>query len=347
MRNASPYDDIDPMQRWSAAASAIHHGSLDPQGRVKFTIGPDEKIASAGSCFSQRIAERLRVRTNNYFIAERAPTWLTPEQAERFGYAPFSARHGLVFTTAQLLQLVDRAFGRFVPLETAWPSASGYIDPFRPRIAPEPFSSLIELQSDREKHLASVRRMFESVDVFVFTMGLTELWRDRRDGAVFPFCPGVAGGTFDAAAHEFCNLNFAQNFSNLKTFVEFVRAVNPKIKIILTVSPVPIGATIEPQHVVRATTYTKSVLRVVAEEISRAYPFVDYFAGYEMVSQAFTGIDSFVEDRRHLTSEAIERVVDTFCSHYLCEPGPREAPASIAPEAYDALLACDEDLFAR
>ncbi len=39
-------------------------------------------------------------------------------------------------------------------------------------------------------HLAAVRRMFEESHLFIFTVGLTEIWESTVDGAVFPVAPG-------------------------------------------------------------------------------------------------------------------------------------------------------------
>ena len=51
-----------------------------------------------------------------------------------------------------------------------------------------------------------MRLACETLDVFVFTLGPTELWRSREDGAAFPLCPGVLGGDCSPARHEFVNL---------------------------------------------------------------------------------------------------------------------------------------------
>jgi hypothetical protein len=47
--------------------------------------------------------------------------------------------------------------------------------------------------------------MFEKLDVFTFTLGLTEAWRNRNDGAVFPLPPGVSGGEMNDQRYEFIN----------------------------------------------------------------------------------------------------------------------------------------------
>ena len=51
--------------------------------------------------------------------------------------------------------------------------------------------SVEELTEDRSRHLAAVRQMFETLDVFVFTLGLTESWEHVPDGAALPLAPGL------------------------------------------------------------------------------------------------------------------------------------------------------------
>jgi hypothetical protein len=344
--NRSPYDDIAPTQRWSTVARDVDAGTLDAQPSVRFVIEPGTTIASAGSCFAGRLAAALRGDGVPYFVAEPAPKWLTPERQLAFGYRPFSARYGLIFSAEQLRQLLERAYGRLVPREVYWERASRFVDPFRPRITPTGYATVEELVADREQHLEAVRRMFEQSGVFLFTLGLTEHWRDRSDGAVFPYCPGVDGGSFDPARHEFHNATVRETVDSLAAFLAALRKVNAAARVILSVSPVPIGATMENVHVAQASTYTKSVLRVAAEEMRRAYDFVDYFAAYELVSQSFFGRDPFTDDRRHLKPEVVDEVVARFRSLYL--PHARSSPV----HEHESIVVreqipCDEDILAR
>ncbi|HWT04347.1 MAG TPA: GSCFA domain-containing protein, partial [Xanthomonadales bacterium] len=106
--------------------------TVDPQGPVKFGLAPSAKIASAGSCFAQRLAVRLQGMGLDYAVAER-------------GGEPYSARYGDVYTSRQLVQLLERALGRFDPLERAWSAPGGYVDPFRPNVAAGTFASVAEL----------------------------------------------------------------------------------------------------------------------------------------------------------------------------------------------------------
>ena len=53
---------------------------------------------------------------------------------------------------------------------------------------------------------------------------------------------------------------------------------------ILTVSPVPLVATAAGKHVLVATTYSKSVLRVACEEVCQKAADVMYFPSYEIIT---------------------------------------------------------------
>ena len=233
------------------------------------------RIASAGSCFAQHIRNALVAEGYNYLITE-------PEDGRRDrNFGIFPARFGNIYTTPQLLQLFQRAFGLFEPVEDVWQDGCAFFDPFRPHVEPGGFTSVEALRADRAAHLAAVRKMFEQVDLFIFTLGLTEAWRNQRDGAVFQVCPGASVGTFDPQRHEFINFDVAESTAALFAFVDAMAVVNATAKIILTVSPVPLVATMSGSNVIQASSYSKSVLRVVAEKARRSYAHVDYFPSYE------------------------------------------------------------------
>ncbi len=211
--------------------------------------------------------------------------------------APLPARYGNVYTTLQLRQLLDLALGRFAPVERAWTTPHGrWLDPFRPLVDRDGFSTIPALERARHAHLESVRRMFERTDVFVFTMGQTEVWCDARDGAAFPMAPGRGRGLFDPERYVFRNLGVQAAADELDAFSERLREINPTARVVLTVSPVPLALTMEPTHVARASLYAKSVLKVVGEEAARRHDQVDYFASYDMVTMNLGAENAFEPD---------------------------------------------------
>ena len=69
------------------------------------------------------------------------------------------------------------------------------------------FASRDEALADRTFHLHCVRRMFEQIDVFVFTLGPTECWQNAESGHSDPVCPGTVRGTCQPGLHRFHNFS--------------------------------------------------------------------------------------------------------------------------------------------
>ncbi|HEX5274827.1 MAG TPA: GSCFA domain-containing protein [Candidatus Rubrimentiphilum sp.] len=344
-RYVFPYANLADYQNWRKAVEPFAARQIDPQGKTRFKIDRVMPIASAGSCFARRIAQSLRNSGFNYYDAEAAPAWLSSQQRSDYNYGIWSARFGDVFTTLQLLQLLQRAIGEFEPVERFWigRQSDEILDPFRPRIQPNGFRSIDEMEAQRAFHLQAVQRLFNDIDVFIFTMGLTETWCHLEDGAAYPVCPGRGIGTFDASKYRFRNLTVAENIEYLGRFLEIFRRFNPRARVILSVSPVPLAATFEDRHVITSTTYTKAVLRVAAEEIRRSFKNVDYFASYELVMGTLNAGEYFQPDRRHINSMALDLVMTSFYRNFSSEPetmpnipNPSAATANLDP--------CDEDL---
>jgi len=161
--------------------------------------------------------------------------------------------------------------------------------------------------------------MIEELDIFVFTLGLTETWISTLDGAAFPVCPGTVAGEFDPARHTYVNFSVSDVASDLELFVSSLRQVNPTAKLILTVSPVPLAATAEDRSVLASTTYSKSVLRCAAEQASRL-DGVDYFPSFEIITGPQARGRFFAKDLRSVTEEGVAQVMNLFFAHVTGAP---------------------------
>jgi hypothetical protein len=344
-----PYKAYPAQAYWSRSIAKIAPSEWDPVVSVPFQLREDTKIATAGSCFAQHIARYLQQAGYNYFVTEKAPSFIPMHLARKFNFGVFSAKYANIYTVRQLLQLFLRAFGEFSPIEEAWSEEGAFVDPFRPTIQPGGFVSLESLIRDRRQHFAAVRRMFVETDVFVFTLGLTEAWRSRMDGAVFPLCPGCGAGAFDPEYYEFYDADYEDILADARDFLARLRRVNPKIKIILTVSPVPLVATATGDHVLSATVYSKSVLRAVAGKLAKDDPSIAYFPSYEIVTSS--GGRYFGSDLRNVTEEGVLHVMKVFFRHFLGKDTQPDralahARSDAMPSATEiaAALICEEEM---
>jgi hypothetical protein len=345
---SNPYHGLDNYHFWRRSVSSVERHLLDPVIKPRFQIERAAKVATAGSCFAQHISRRLREINFNYFIPE-AGEHLPEGDRMRNNYGVFSARFGNIYTTAQLLQLFLEAFGERQPEDKAWRRPDGrYVDPFRQQVEPNGFDSIDAVAEDRQAHLSAVRTMFLESDVFIFTLGLTEAWRSKVDGSVFPLAPGVAAHEYLSLTHEFVNFGVTQAFTDLDRFMGKLKAVNPNVRVLLTVSPVPLIATFEDRHVLTSTTYSKSVLRVVAEEIIQKYDWADYFPSYEIITGSYAGGAYYEDDFREVNKFGVAHAMRCFLNNYVngqtpnrVDNGPLNAAINIMPPTN---IVCDEEM---
>ncbi len=328
----NPYQGLPDHQFWRRAIERLPMQDVDPVVRSSMILNREHKVATAGSCFAQHISRTLQKNGFNYYISEGGDD-LPSEEAQRRNFGVFSARYGNLYTARQLVQLFDRAYGIFIPTEQYWIRGDGrFADPFRPQIEPDGFASVEELERSRVAHFSSVRKMFENLDVLVFTLGLTEAWRCRSDGAVYPLAPGVVAGELNPDVHEFVNFGVADVVADMNAFVERLLRVNPHARMLVTVSPVPLIATYEDRHVLVSTTYSKAVLRAAAEEVSQRNPMCEYFPSYEIVTGHYTKGEYFETDLRSVKPEGVDHVMRLFMSHYSSGKTIHEKAASALDE---------------
>jgi hypothetical protein len=331
-RDATPYARQPPRAFWRSAVAERHPLDIAEVYAPRFPIAATTRIATAGSCFAQHIGRELRQRGLAYLDLEPAPEGLPPAQQLDFGYGMYSARYGNVYTSRQLRQMLDRALGRFEPPDAIWSEGDRHYDAFRPSIEPEGFASVEELVAIRRHHLAQVLKLVEQAEVFVFTLGLTETWVSRESGAAYPTCPGTIAGTFDATKHVLVNLSHDEVVADMTAFFHAARQINPRLRMLLTVSPVPLTATATSDHVMVATTRSKSVLRAAAATLCDRHPEIDYFPSYELVSAAPMRGMFFEPNMRSVSLHGVRHVMGQFFR------GHPDAlvPAAAAPAAEPA-----------
>ncbi len=343
----NPYGGLPDHQFWRRSVARVEAHLVDPVIAPRFQLASTDRIATAGSCFAQHISRRLVEIGHGFHVTE--PGEHLPEgERRRRGYGVFSARFGNIYTTAQLRQLFEECLGRRTPAETHLVRPDGrMVDPWRQQVEPEGFAALDELLADRASHLAAVRRMLAEADVFVFTLGLTEAWRSRADGSVYSAAPGVVAGAFDTALHEFVNFGVDEVQADLFAALDLLRELNPRIRVVLTVSPVPLVATYEPRSVLVSTTYSKAVLRVVADAAVRRSEWVEYFPSYEIITGSYAGGLYYEEDHREVNRLGVAHAMRCFVGNFVDGPAPKgdePRPTRHAPPVATATdIVCDEE----
>lgn len=280
--------------------------------RPTVVIGPDDAVATAGSCFAQKIGRELRRSTARFLDLEPVPHGMTEATAAELGFGLFSARFGNIYSTAQLVQLAEDALTGTLRDEAFWEKDGRWYDGLRPRLEPGGYASLDMVKAARLAHLAQVRRMFSEANVFIFTLGLTERWEDARSGTVYPLCPAAVDAAFGDPAHRFHNARVGEVVEELTRLVGLLRQGNPDLRFVFTVSPVPLMATATGGHVLGATARSKAVLRAAVDEVVTLVPGCDYFPSYEIATQNPLLRDAFGPDQREVRDEVVETIMRVF-----------------------------------
>ena len=313
----NPYTSLEDKFFWAKAVAQKNMFDIAELWDPKYKIGKSTKVATYGSCFAQHIGRALHARGYNWLISEPSPHGLNEENARKFNYGVFTARTGNIYSVSLLRQWLSWSIeGRSVP-EEVWEKEGRFFDPFRPNIEPGGFLSADEVRKSRQVAIDAFKKSITDADVFVFTLGLTESWFCTNQTYEYPMCPGTVAGEFNPTAHEFLNQDYTFIRKTLIESIRLMRSCNPKLKILLTVSPVPLTATMSENHVLIATMESKSILRAVAGSVQRQFPFVDYFPSYEIINSTPYRGGFFEPNQRQVNHSGVDHVMKVFfdCLH--------------------------------
>lgn len=347
----NPYSALPERNFWSPAVGKRSALQITDLWTPKWEITPDQGIATFGSCFAQHFSRALVQRGYNWVNHEPGPQELAPSDAALYNYGIFSARTGNIYTARMLEQWTGWSVGGLEVPHAIWETNGRSYDPFRPAIEPDGFDSPDEVFASRRLAIRSFGDAIAKSGVFVFTMGLTESWIDLNDGFEYAICPGTVAGEHLPERHGFHNARYGAIMSAMQKSISMMREVNPGLRILLTVSPVPLTATASTGHVLVATTYSKSTLRAVAGDLADCDPLIDYFPSYEIITAPPYGGMFHAENKRSVLQAGVDHVMAQFFdgqakafAQTAADPGQKAAKSTALDDHDDADLVCEEAL---
>ena len=348
--NMTPYSNLPPRNFWSPAVGQRDALAIAELWTPKWQVTKADRVATFGSCFAQHFGKALARRGYQWTNFEPAIPGLSAETIQAFNFDVFSARTGNIYTVGMLEQWVNWATGRAVPPGEVWDKEGRFHDPFRPAVEPDGFAAADEIEANRQITIRAFAEAIRDSDVFVFTLGLTESWRNLAGGYEYPMCPGTVAGRFDAKCHGFVNTDYPAIRAGLQSAIAGMHEVNPGLRILLTVSPVPLTATASDGHVLVATTYSKSTLRAVAGDVAAGNPLVDYFPSYEIITAPAYGGQFFASNKRSVLAAGVDHVMKMFfdgqASRFRADPAEpvQERRREIENAESEDDLVCEEAL---
>jgi len=260
-------------------------------------------VASMGSCFAGYIARYLNKHGYKYIRTERTPEDL------------FSARWGSVLSPPCIKQVFQYSLDKFEPIVPHWKIKSTetkrvlWQDPFRSGIlhSPQDYNEKIKIHRENSKIAITTAK------VFILTLGMVEVWRDKRDLSTFSRVPPLH--LYDENIHEFHVLSETECFDDLHETYLLLKKHNPKCHLIISVSPIPLYATFRDDiDVVSASNNSKSVLRSSADRLIRLYEDIHYFPSFEYVIYGFhgTGGPWLENSPRHVKRSVVSTMMEFF-----------------------------------
>jgi hypothetical protein len=175
-----------------------------------------------------------------------------------------------------------------------------------------------EFGYDEEIRL-DTKDLIDRAELFIITLGLSEIWYDEVSGEVF--WRAVPKDHYDPARHKFRVATHDENLENLHAIYALIRQHRPNAHILFSLSPIPLTATFRPIGCMSADSVSKAILRSALDEFLRSNggdEHLHYLPSYEVVTRLFS--NQWDVDRKHVVGHVLTFNMRLFEAFY-CTPG--------------------------
>lgn len=318
---------VNEYKRWlntaddsKAAQSRFGEDFFFVNSTPKFSLKRSDKFFAIGSCFARNI-ERELARQNITVLTEGINIPAEFYAAQRDPRAAMNK-----FNIPSMIDEVERTFndefreeGRYIEL-----GKNEYFDPATSGLK---LLSLEDHSKVRDAIRDTTLRIAEA-DVIIVTLGLVEAWFDRKSELFLNTSPHpramqqenrrIRQQGDSASPNRFVHMR--PNFEYLRD--KFHRLISslgkhaPNARIVVSVSPVPLQATMTSDDVVMSSSLSKSLLRIVAEDARNHFDNVDYFPSYEMVMNSPRHL-TWEQDEIHVKASLVSKITESFATQWV------------------------------
>ncbi|SIQ99121.1 GSCFA family protein [Rhizobium sp. RU35A] len=301
--------------RWQEHIDRFSQELVEVVHTPKFRLGQDERVFCIGSCFARSIEEHL-IYQNISVLSRKI---ICPQ--EEWSSRPT----GIVnkFTTQSMRNEVEWVLEQPQITPALFEErADGWRDlQLCPGTRPVP----LERAMERRAYIISdyFARLQQATTVII-TLGLNEVWYDTESRRYMNAAPGFHSTRTAPERYELRIMDVATTLEDLDRIRTLLMQLNPDMRIIVTVSPVPLHETFSGRDVMTANMLSKSTLRVAADLFAQDHDNVDYFPVYDMVAMSPRS-SVFSSDHLHVAHEAVERIMAIFLRLYMgieAQPSP-------------------------
>jgi len=302
-----------------------------PTANPSFQIGEDDTIYAIGSCFARNVEKALEEAGKRVLSRE----FQLGEVGESLGDAAnFFNKYSIHSVTNEIRWALER--DTFPGADIIYPMGKGrYCDP-QLGMARLDFE-MDQILEFRHRYLDAVADVARS-DVIILTLGYVETWYDKKLDLYLNVIPPAPVIKAEPDRFEFRVLSYNDILDGLNELYDLlVKHREKPLKMLITVSPVPLLATFRDMDVLVANAYSKSVQRAALDEFLLGKEGVDYFPSYEFVTLSNPTIAWSRNDYRHVSPDVVKRIMSNVITRYI--GGDAEAPLTAETEmTHDGLV---------
>ncbi|MCP1169771.1 GSCFA domain-containing protein [Limimaricola litoreus] len=300
-----------------------------PTASPSFAIEDGDTIFAIGSCFARNVERALDAAGRRIISRE----FELGEIGESLGDAAnFFNKYSIHSVLNELGWALER--DSFPGAEILYDNGGGRFSDAQLGMARLDFP-VEKILDFRHRYLDAMARVAEA-DVVIVTLGYVETWYDRKLRLYLNVAPPQAAVKAEPERFEFRVLSYADVLDGLERLhALLLRHRQKSLKMLVTVSPVPLLATFREMDVLVANAYSKSVQRAAIEEFVTTREGVDYFPSYEFVTLSNPAVAWSRNDYRHVSPDLVNRIMSNVLDRYVVRPQGAEAQGGMT---LDALL---------
>ncbi|MBL0224304.1 MAG: GSCFA domain-containing protein [Geobacteraceae bacterium] len=302
-----------PLADWSVARRRMRSGRVIPHFTQTFSLKKSDTILTLGSCFAREIETHLSSCGCNVPALD-----LSGPDSEINGQE-LNKVIGL-FTPPTFQQAIEWAKRIWERDKTVQPSDCDcfFFDTGNGAIVDlglaQPAKNSYQQCFARRQQLYKLYEHAFTAKCVMITPGLVETWFDNKEKLYTVTAPLRSGQIFDADRFSFRVLEYTECLESLLATVDLIREINPDVKLLITVSPVPLRYTFSDRDILVANVFSKCVLRTACDELIRKRPHIDYFPSYEAVTLSTRKV--WLKDKRHVDRSMVGEIVSRVIQQY-------------------------------
>lgn len=243
-----------------------------------------QQILALGSCFTDCTGERL--------IAHK--------------FQALSNPFGTIFNPSSIAQLLRHSLEQQAPDPNTYLSREGI---YYNELLHSDFSASDQAQLSQQVQAAftEVNQWLHQSSWLLVTFGTAFIYRRKSTGNIVTNCHQLPASLFERSL-----LSVEEIVTDFTALWKQLRAVNPNLRIVLTVSPV--------RHLkdnLAMNSVNKSVLRLACHALQEQLEGVDYFPAYEALMDDLRDYRFYKADLVHPNEAAESYIWELFCQSYL------------------------------